>query len=63
MKVVLSCNFFFQGNQDVMLVIYVSPKLPIHIVSKLEAEDFYNKNIGTDVLGVGVWDVLIKGRV
>lgn len=54
MKVVLSCNFFFQGNQDVMLVIYVSPKLPIHIVSKLEAEDFYNKNIGTDVLGVGV---------
>nr|XP_011422953.2 nitric oxide-associated protein 1-like [Crassostrea gigas] len=47
---------YVEGNQDVMLVIYISSKLPVHIVPRPEAEEFYSCNIGTEVLGLPLGD-------
>lgn len=47
---------YVEGNQDVMLVIYISSKLPVHVVPRPEAEEFYSCNIGTEVLGLPLGD-------
>ncbi|XP_062582338.1 nitric oxide-associated protein 1-like [Saccostrea cucullata] len=47
---------YVEGNQDVMLVIFISSKLPVYVMPSHEAEEFYNNIIGTDVLGIGISD-------
>ncbi|XP_062582353.1 nitric oxide-associated protein 1-like isoform X2 [Saccostrea cucullata] len=47
---------FVEGNQDVMLVIFISSKLPVFVLPSHEAEEFYHNNIGTNILGVPLGD-------
>lgn len=45
---------YMKGNDFVILTVHCGPKLPIHVISTADADQFYLENLGTEHLGIPI---------